>query len=419
MTTEGRPGDAPPAGLWKGVGELTGTALGVAEGVGYAGEPGVTGVEVVPGAVPVGEVEVNPVGAGVAGGDGGVTMGVSAVGAGVVPGVPAVEEGLLPGAALVGAGVAAGRVTVGVPGVGAGVLPGLPAVGEGTAAGVGGMPLTVDAGEEPNVGAGVVPGVCDVGAGVATGLWTGVGELPGAAAGVPGVGETDVLGSLGDGLAGLVAGLSKLLIGVKVNVAGVGLGVLLGAGTGASGEAGEGDPDCTGGEGVALEGLGDGRGGAPTEPGLRLVWGLAGVVDLPGVALGVGKPAGEVGTDAATGVGLVPAGVDAGVCPGAGGKGMVGVGTSATWLLGDCDARGAVDTGLLGTGVGEDLGAFGGVLGGVCVAVGDPDAPGLMGVVGMLGAAGETLGHLQKTRTEHADSLSNAPMAVLRNMQSK
>ena len=168
----------------------------------------------------------------------------------------------------------------------------------------------------------------------------------------PGVllGETGVPGRPGDGLAGPAAGLGGELIGVKVNVAGVAPGVLLGAGTGATGEAIGDDPDCTGGEGVALEGLGGGRGGAPTEPGLKLVLGLVGVEGLPGVALGGGKPAGELGTGARTGVGLLPAGVDAGVCPGAGGKGMVGVDTSATWLLGDCVVvdRGAVDTGLLG-----------------------------------------------------------------------
>ena len=165
---------------------------------------------------------------------------------------------------------------------------------------------------------------------------------------------------------------------MKVNVAGVALGVLLGAGTGETCEAVGGDPDCTGeeGEGFALEGLGGGRGGARTEPGLKLVLGLAGVEDLPSV------------------------------CPGAGGKGMVGVGTSATWLLGDCglgDAcgaidtgllGGAVDTGLLGADVGEDLGPGGKVPDGAGVAVGDPD--GLVGVAGMLGAAGETPGHLHK-----------------------
>ena len=182
---------------------------------------------------------------------------------------------------------------------------------------------------------------------------------------------------------------------MKVNVAGVAPGVLLGAGTATTGEAIGDDPDCTGGEGVALEGLGGGRGGAPTEPGLKLVLGLVGVEGLPGVALGGGKPAGELGTGARTRVGLLPAGVDAGVCPGAGGKGMVGVGTSATWLLGDCVAVdcGAVDTGLLGAGVGEDLG---GVLGGVCVTMGDPD--GFVGVIGMLGAAGVTPGHLHETK---------------------
>ena len=148
-----------------------------------------------------------------------------------------------------------------------------------------------------------------------------------------------------------------------MNVAGVALGVLLGVGTGATGEAVGGDPDCTGGEGgegIALEGLGGGWGGAPTEPGLKLVLGLNGVEGLPGVALGVGEPVGEVGTGAPTGVGLLPVGVDAGVCPGAGGKGMVGVGTSATWLLGDWvlgGARGTAETGLLGADVGEDLGA--------------------------------------------------------------
>ena len=210
---------------------------------------------------------------------------------------------------------------------------------------------------------------------------------------------------------------------MKVNVAGVAPGVLLGAGTATTGEAIGDDPDCTGGEGgegVALEGLGGGRGGAPTEPGLKLVLGLAGVEGPPGVALGGGKPADEVGTGAPTGVGLLPAGVDAGVCPGAGGKGMVGVGTLATWLLGDCvlgDARGAAETGLLGADVGEDVGAAGEVLGGVCVAVGDPDGAGRVGVVGMLGAAGETPGHLHESKTYHAASLSNALIAVLQIMQ--
>ena len=82
VASEGRPGDATPAGLWKGVGELTGTALSVAEGVGEAGLPGMTGVGLVPGVVPEGEVGLAPVGAGVAGGDGGVTLGVPAVDAG-------------------------------------------------------------------------------------------------------------------------------------------------------------------------------------------------------------------------------------------------------------------------------------------------------------------------------------------------
>ena len=158
VMTEGRLGDAPPAGLCNEAGELTGTAPGAPE-VGEAGVPGVTGVEVVPGVAPVGEAGVDPVGAGVVVGEGGVTVGVPAVGAGVpgdpavseglVPGVPAVGAGVVPGVALVGAGVAVGRVTVGVPGVGAGVVPGFPAVGEGVAAWGGGTPLTVVAGEEP------------------------------------------------------------------------------------------------------------------------------------------------------------------------------------------------------------------------------------------------------------------------------
>ena len=111
------------------------------------------------------------------------------------------------------------------------------------------------------------------------------------------------------------------------------------------------------------------------------VLGLAG-----GDLLGGWEPAGEVGTGVPTGVGL-PAWLPAGVCPGAGGKGIVGVGTSATWLLGDCglgDANGAAGTGLFDAGVGGDLGEAGAVLDGVCVTGGDPDRLGLVGDAGLL-----------------------------------
>ena len=223
-----------------------------------------------------------------------------------------------------------------MPAVGAGVVPGSPAVGVEVVAGGEGTPLglpAVGAGVDPDVGAGVVPGVPDVGAGVTAGLWTGVGELTGTAPGDPeGTDEAGVPGVSGDGLAGAAVGLGGDLMGVKVNVTGVDVSVLVGAATGeltgdvavAIGD----DPDCTGGEegeGLASVGLEVGRGGVPAKPGLKLVLGLR---DLPGVALGGGRAPGEVGTDVLTGVGLLPVG--AGDASGTGGKGTSGVGTFAS-----------------------------------------------------------------------------------------
>ena len=275
VATEGVLGDDPPEGLCVGVGELTGTVTGVPEGVVGTGVPGVPGK-------------------GVAAGRGGELIGVKVNMAGVAVDVlPGAAGGVLPG-----------------------VVPGVPGVLTGAA----GVAVEGEMGDAPEAG-----------------LCEGDGELAGTAPGVPeGVGGPGVPGVPGEGLA---AGLGGELIGVKVNVAGVAWGVLLGTARGVllTGEVTPvlGDPDCTGGkegEGLAGKGLGEvGRGGGtPTKPGLILVLGLAGVGDLVGVAPGGtwdGWVPGGFGAVVPTGVGLLPAGTVAGDCAGPGGKGLLGVGT--------------------------------------------------------------------------------------------
>lgn len=160
--------------------------------------------------------------------------------------------------------------------------------------------------------------------------------------------------------------------------------------------------------------------------------GLAGAV-LLGVTLGVAPPV--LGVVVLTGAGvaawLLGCGVAAGESSGTGGRGMSGVGTLASWMLGDCvpgDGLCGVETGtgLLGVGVwlglatgdgcGDGLlmgavGSDGGCLIGDAGAAGEVpagDEAGVAGTFGLTGIAGDpvagpgdTPGHLHETEAQH------------------
>ena len=136
-------------------------------------------------------------------------------------------------------------------------------------------------------------------------------------------------------------------------------------------------------------------------------------------------------TGASVAAGLLGSGVPAGDSSGTGGRGMSGVGTLASWMLGDCVLGGGL-TGLvtgtellgaevwLGLGTGEGcmdgllrgaIGIDGGCLVGDAGAAGEMpagDVAGAAGSFGLTGVAGDpvarpgdTPGHLHKSKAQH------------------